>query len=354
MGVQTGEYCGAETAVSFGDPRAEFAALVQGCGIYDLGWRATFRISGKDRVRWLNGMVSNNIRDLPAGRGNYNFVLDAQGHIRGDLYVYNLGEYFLAGTECAQLEKLLSLLRKYIIMDQVELTDISHELTAIGVQGPQALKVLGKARFEGPLPQPLELIEIAWRGNKLWATRIADERFHTYEIWMPPAEAEGVWDTLVAAGGTPIGMQALEMFRVAAGIPRYGVDIRERDLPQETGQQQALNFSKGCYIGQEIVERIRSRGHVHRTLSGLLVEGSPPAPGAKITLDGKDVGEVTSAIAVPLDSGERVLALGYLRREAARPGVSLSVDGAGARLTTLPVPEIFSQEQNYAKQEKRA
>jgi aminomethyltransferase len=136
-------------------------------------------------------------------------------------------------------------------------------------------------------------------------------------------------------------MEALEMFRVAAGVPRYGLDITDRDLPQETSQQQALNFNKGCYIGQEIVERIRARGNVHRILAGLVIESTKPAKG-KVELNGKEVGEVTSAAAVPSAAGDHVLALGIIRREAALPGTMVTVNGAAATVATLPFPEACS------------
>jgi folate-binding protein YgfZ len=353
IGANMGEYCGAETATSFGDAQAEFAALTGGCGLYDLGWRARFRIAGRDRIRWLNGMVSNNIRELPAGRGNYNFVLNPQGHIQGDLYVYNCGESFLAGTERSQFDHLLALLRRYIIMDQVELTDANDELTALGIQGPQAKQVLGKTELQLASAdrtwdsiEALELLEVAWHGHKLLATRMADSRFETYEIWLPPSVAGVLWDELASAGATPVGMDALEMFRVAAGVPRYGLDIGEKVLPQETGQMHALNFSKGCYIGQEIVERIRSRGSVHRSFTGFIVEGPVPSYGAKIKLNDKEVGEVTSALAVPLPNGtSQVFALGYIRREAAQPSTKVEVNGAPATVTPPPFPEVSATAQ---------
>jgi folate-binding protein YgfZ len=136
-----------------------------------------------------------------------------------------------------------------------------------------------------------------------------------------------------------VGSEALEMDRVARGIPRYGVDLRERDLPQETGQEHALNFSKGCYIGQEIVERIRSRGNVHRTLIGLEVEGEPPQPGTKVFAADKEVGEVTSAARAPFGDGMRTLALGYLRREAATPGAKVKVSEQVGTVKSLPFRE---------------
>ncbi len=124
------------------------------------------------------------------------------------------------------------------------------------------------------------------------------------------------------------------------GVPRFGIDLRERDLPQETGQQHALNFAKGCYIGQEIVERIRSRGNVHRMFTGFEVRGNPavepPAPGTKVRVNDKDVGEITSAARIPFPDGERTLALGYVRREAAPPGATVQIGEQSATVQTLP------------------
>ena len=137
-----------------------------------------------------------------------------------------------------------------------------------------------------------------------------------------------------------MGPEAQEVHRIALGIPRYGQDIRERDLPQETEQTRALHFSKGCYIGQEIVERIRSRGSVHRKFTGFLVDGPLPAPGTKIQLDGKDLGEITSAASLPVEGGERRVALGYIRREAATPGKVLQAGDATAIVAELPFAGI--------------
>ncbi len=342
-GAKIGEYCGADTALSFGDPRAEFDALRSGCAVYDLGWRSKIIVSGKDRVRWLNGMITNNIRDLQPGRGNYSFLLTPQGHIQGDLYAYNRGEYLMVGTEQFQTANLLERLKKYIIMDKVELEDVSNRLTAIAVQGPKSDEVLAASGINPPQVEPMQIQDFTWNSIGLSITRMASDTFLTYELWMSAENASAVWDALVAGGATPVGMDALELFRVAAGIPRFGQDIRDRDLPQETAQEQALNFSKGCYIGQEIVERIRARGAVHRTLAGLALDGAqPPTPGSKITANGKEVGEVTSPLRVPSGTGERTLALAVLRREASRPGTQVQIGEATATVSELPFPEASS------------
>ncbi len=335
-GARMGQYCSAETAAAFTEARAEYLALRSGCGVYDLGWRAKIKVTGEDRVRWLNGMISNNMRDLPPGRGAYNFVLNAQGRILGDLYAYNRGDSFLLGTERFQVPKLLPLLQRYIIMDKVELMDISDELTAIAVQGPNSVEVLRNAGFDVSRLQSLQVEETVWRGLVVSLTRMASNDYLSYEVWAAPSNLRDIWDELVTAGATPVGTGALEMFRVAAGIPRYGQDIRERDLPQETGQMHALSFTKGCYVGQEIVERIRSRGAVHRSFSGFVVESGTPVLNSSIARDGKDVGELTSLLAVPTAKGDRILALGYVRREAGAAGTSLSAGGAQVRVEELP------------------
>ncbi len=339
-GALMGEYCGAETALSFGNSRAEFNALRSGCAVYDLGWRSRIVVSGKDRVRWLNGMITNNIRDLQPGRGNYSFLLTPQGHIQGDLYAYNRGDYLLLGTERWQTAGLLERLKKYIIMDKVELEDLSDRLTGIAIQGPRTAEVLAASGLAAPEVQSMEVADFVWNDIGLSVTRMASDRFLTYELCMSADNAPDLWDTLVSSGAAPAGMEALEMFRVAAGIPRFGQDIHERDLPQETGQDHALNFNKGCYIGQEIVERIRARGAVHRNLAGFVLEAEkPPAPGSKVLFGGKEVGEAGSILPVPSGSGERLLALGIVRREASKPGAQVQIGETPATAAELPFPE---------------
>lgn len=340
-GARTGEYLGVETALDFGQSRAEFDELRRGCGVYDLSWRGKIVVTGGDRVRWMNGMVTNNIKDLPLGRGNYNFLLNAQGRIQADLYVYNRGEYLLVDTDRAQVPRLLELFDKFIIMDDVEAANAEEKLTAIAVQGPNAREVLGRAGLPCSDPQPLEVVDATWQGFGISITRMASEVSDTFEIWLAPANAALAWDKLTEAGATPVGADALEMFRVAAGIPRYGLDIRDKDLPQETEQYQALNFRKGCYVGQEIVERIHSRGNVHRKFTGFIVQGAPPEPGTKVTTADKEIGEVTSALEVPAEGRSQALALGYIRREAATPGAEVRVNGSSATVATLPFKELL-------------
>jgi folate-binding protein YgfZ len=334
----------ASLATDFGDVRAEFDALLSGCAFYDLNSRMKIALTGSDRVRWLNGMVTNNIRDLAQGHGVYAFLLNPQGHILGDLYAYNRGDSLMIDSDQSQSEKLLATFDHYIIMDDVEVTNISEKLTAIGITGSKTRTVLRAAGFDIPELEPLQFVDLSWRSVPLTVVRGDNSSSNSYELWLSPDQERLLRDALTKAGATPAGATALELLRIAAGIPRYGQDIRERDLPQETEQQRALHFSKGCYIGQEIVERIRSRGNVHRKFTGFEVHGAMPALGAKIQSDGKDVGEITSVASLPLANGERPVALGYIRREVATSGKRVQAGSAQLSVAALPFAEVFQRE----------
>jgi folate-binding protein YgfZ len=335
-GGRMGEYAGVETASAFSNVVSEFRELNSGCAVYDLGWRAKVVISGEDRIRWLNGMVTNNVKDLPPNRGNYSFVLNPQGRILGDLYTYNRGDYLLIDTERSQLESLLKLFEHYIIMDDVEVSDQTDSLTAVGIQGPKATEVLQRAGIDDPGLDPMQVADLTWNGIGLSLARMASPEFPMYEVWASPANIAQVWNSLVQAGATPVGTEALEKFRIMIGFPKYGTDIRDRDLPQETDQAHALNFTKGCYVGQEIVERIRSRGNVHRKFHGFVLEGELPGRGVKLEADGKEVGELTSINRIPTSNGDRSVALGYIRREALERGAKITYPGGEAKPSEIP------------------
>jgi folate-binding protein YgfZ len=339
------DYRGAVTAVRFADPQLEFPALLNGCGVYDLGFRARISLTGGDRVRWLNGMVTNNIRDLASGRGVYAFLLNPQGRILGDMVVYNLGEMLIVETDRSQVEKIVATFDHYIIMDDVEVTNISEKQTTLGLAGPKSRAILNATGIEVPELQTLQMITPQCNCDcgcvECTVVRGEDVRRESYEIWLAPQDVHKTWQALLAAGATPVGSEALEMQRIVVGIPLYGVDIRERDLPQETEQLRALNFNKGCYVGQEIVERIRSRGAVHRKFTGFVVEGTAAIlSGAKIICDEKEVGEVTSVAVLSKPPGGRTIALGYIRREVGIPGREVTIGTSKVTVSQLPLDTV--------------
>jgi len=322
------------SAADFGDVRAEFYALLSGCGVYDLGWRAKILLTGGDRVRWLNGMISNNVRDLATGHGVYAFLLNAQGRIQADLYAFQRGGSLLIDTERSQLEKVLQAFDHYIIADDVEIKDISDQLTALGLTGPGSRKVLERAGIVVPELGYLQFVDARWNDVSITLLHSGEEAKDSWQVWIAPQHVSALRDTLAKAGARPSGTAALNLFRISRGIPQFRLDIRERDLPQETGQMRALSFTKGCYLGQEIVERIRSRGAVHRQFSAFVVEGPLPEMGTKIQGDGEEAGEITSSAVLPLPGGDRAVVLGYLRREAA----GKELQAGTARLTQTQTP----------------
>ena len=317
---------------------AEFRALITECGVYALDNRSKIVLTGEDRMRWLNGMVTNNVRDLAPGHGFYAFLLNPQGKIQGDLYALNRGEDIVLDIARDQTAKLLAIFDHYIIMDDVNVDDASDRLAAIGVQGPKARQVLRAAGIDVPELAPLQLSALTWRDSEMTLVRAEAWKGEGYEIWLSPEDSASLLQALTQAGATSIGAGARRFYRMAAGIPLFGEDIRERDLPQETGQERALHFAKGCYVGQEIVERIRSRGQVHRVFSGFDLAATCAA-GDKIAAEGKDVGEITSSATITLPTGERIIALGYLRREAF--GKELTVNGVPIQRHALPFQEIL-------------
>ena len=351
--MRVGAYRGAEAAACFSTPGREFSALLHGCGVYDLGYRARISLTGGDRTRWLNGMVTNNIRDLAVGRGVYTFLLNPQGKILGDMYCYHLGESIVVETDLSQVEKILATFDHYIIMDDVEVKNVSEGQTVVGLAGPNARAVLKDAGIEIPELQPLQIGKARCTCDcecvECTVVRGEDAAQEAYELWLDPKDVCKTWQALIAAGAVPVGSEALEMRRIAAGIPLYGVDIRERELPQETEQMRALNFNKGCYVGQEIVERIRSRGNVHRKFSGFLAEsGKAIAAGEKIFAGEKEIGEITSSAVLPTESGERTVALGYIRREAGLPGREVIIGSVKATVIQLPLAGVASAQRDDA------
>lgn len=327
------EYGGAVTIPYFDGTPLETHALVQSCGVFDLGYTSRIRVSGQDQVRWLNGMITNSAHALQEGASSYSFVLNAQGRIQGDLYAFRRASDFVLETTRDQRDVLMDWFNRYIIMDDVEIALIDGDLTAIGMAGPTAAAVLEKAGISVENLSTGSFSTANWSSAEITVCRIDDPIRPHYEIWISPEAVSLLWRAIVEAGAVACGSHAVETLRILSGTPRHGVDIRGRDLPQETNQTRALNFAKGCYLGQEIVERIRSRGTVHRSFGGFVLTGSTPSSGATLSVDGKPVGELTSIAALP---DGRQIALGYARRELSERSTTFDYDGGVAHAASLP------------------
>jgi folate-binding protein YgfZ len=314
-------YRGALTPLELDAAEREIAALVLGAAVHDLGWLRRVAVRGEDRFRWLSGMVTNTVNELGANSGAWNLVLNAQGRIQGDLHVWRedgqvAGEASLELEIAAeQYDRLLAHLDHFIIMDDVELAARIEE-TALGLTGPLAGEVLRRLGLPAPV-DPVRSARGAWNGLDVRVARGFGVLTPHFELWVEADRIGALWEALKEAGASPVGCASLEAFRIAEGIPAYGVDIAERDLPQETSQLRAISFNKGCYLGQEIVERIRSRGSVHRHLRALELSGPAPEAGTELTMDGgAAAGQIRSAAELRLGTGSRVFALAMVRGEA--------------------------------------
>ena len=296
--------------------QVQLAALLEGTGVValdDIGW---ISVTGEDRVRWLNGMTTNSIEQLKPGQSNYNFFLSAQGRIQGDAVALALQRSILLGTARTRVPALIELLDRFIIMDDVELSE--HPSFGILVAGPYAGQTLAAIGIPvSDLAPDTFTATDDWRGLKVAILHTYSPLVPRFELWAESPEViVALNEALIAVGATACTAEALNHLRILEGTPLYGTDIRDKELPQETAQTRALHFAKGCYLGQEIVERIRSRGNVHRTFHAFQLTGDLPPAGAILEFSGKPVGELTSAATIPLASGPIHLALGYIRREA--------------------------------------
>ena len=354
----------------------EIATLLAGVAVHDLGWLRRVAVRGEDRFRWLSGMVTNTVNDLGANAGAWNLVLNAQGRIQGDLHVAREGDELTLVIAASQYDRLLAHLERFIIMDDVELAPLSE--TALGLTGPLTADLL--ARLGLPVSQePLTSASAAWNGQQIRVVRAYGALAPHYELWVRAAQIPELWQALVEAGAHPVGAASLEAFRIAEGIPAYSIDIDERDLPQEAvpqltafpgviksvranseqlaPPQVALSFNKGCYLGQEIVERIRSRGSIHRHLRSLELFGAVPAVGAALTLEGGAVaGQITSAAELALPTGSRVFALSMMRSEAevGNQSFTYTTDAATGTARILAAPPVLESSQRVSKTNRKA
>ncbi len=327
-------YCGASTPLELDARERETEALASGAAVHDLGWMRRVEVRGEDRFRWLSGMVTNMVSDLAANAGAWNLVLNAQGRIQGDLWVWRDGDNVELEIAADQFDKLLAHLNHFIIMDDVELVPLEDE-AAMGLTGPLAGDVLAGVGL--PLLDEMLTQAVAqWNGGEIRIRRSYGAIAPHYELWAAPSILQQLWSAVIHAGAAPVGFGSLDAFRIAEGMPLYGIDMAERDLPQETSQMRAISFNKGCYLGQEIVERIRSRGNVHRHLRQLELLGPAPAQGTELFPESidtvpenagarmdKPAGHITSAASLPLAGGSRTFALAMIRAEAETGGRAL-------------------------------
>ena len=336
LGATFTETAGWSMPANFGRVEEEYRAVRQAVGVIDLSHRSLVRITGSHRQRFLQAMVSNDTANLEPGQGCHATLLTNHGKLVADFVVYADPDAYWLDLEPGLAPSLINALDFFIIADDVELADATAEWGLLSLQGPDAEELLMLACGQ-ELPSMPRFSHTTCRLGGCDARLIA--RSHTgedgYQLLAPMAALPALWEALWgyrhACEWRAVGLEALEILRIEAGVPVFGRDMTEDTIPVEANLTDAISYTKGCYVGQEVMARLDARGHVNRRLMGLRLEGdAPPRAGDIIVSPEREVGWVTSAaFSLML---QQPIAMGYIRREVNAPGTQLSVQSNGATL----------------------
>src|SRR5665213_1854703 len=348
LGARFAELNGAEVVSDYGDWPGEYQALHESAGVMDLSFRSRICLVGADRARFLHGQVTNDVKQLRAGEGCYAAITTAKGKTESDLNIFCLADELLLDFEPGLTEKISARLEKFIVADDVQIVDAAPHYGLLSVQGPKAEAVVRALNLFAEIPgKPSGSVKISdVTLGDIYLANLPRLGTSGFDLFVPNNSLGAVADKLIAAakqiGGRACGWQAFDTARIEAGIPRFGADMDETNIPLECGiESRAITYTKGCYIGQEVINRVHSVGHVNRELRGLRLADdlkSLPARGDKLFSSGKEVGHVTSTVKSPALNAN--IALGYVRREANQIGNELTLqttDGVSpAKIMELP------------------
>lgn len=334
-------FFGVDLPVDYGAPDNEWRLARETVALFDTNYHAIFELTGPDRARYLNAVTTADIKALVDGRGVQGLLLSAQGRILAEIGTYALPEKLLLLSHLQVRQRTFETLDKFIIMDDCTLADVSDQFASCALGGPQA----GGAVFVAcgvPLDSLDEFSHVPAHiaGADCRLIRRSHFGFPGAEFIAPREKIGDVWRALLGAaktqGGNPVGYSALNALRLEAGIPWFGSDYDQRVIPHEAGLEIShISYTKGCYTGQEIVERVRSRGQVNRRLTLLqFFTENPPASGTPLLAGGKEVGHVTSAATSPVTRAN--LGFGYVRREHSALGTYLDFNGGTAAVIEPP------------------
>jgi len=323
-GAVFGESSGWLVPLRYGDPITEHRAVMGATGLLDRSMVGKVVVTGRDRATFLQGMLSNDIKALQPGQGCPAAFLDAHGKVVSLLAVYVLEDRILLELPAGSTEKFLQTIDKFLISEKAYFEAADDAYVVLSVQGPGAEKTLAGLTGASLAAEPYSHQEVSIAGEPARIVRRRHAVTPGFDCWTAATNGPALWKALREAGGVPVGAQAAEVLRVEAGIPAFGADVDENLILPETRLDQLVSYTKGCYIGQETVARVKYRGHVNRGLSGLVVDGEQvPAPGDVVVAEDKEVGRVTSAVrSVALG---KPIALGYVRREHFEPGSAVAV-----------------------------
>jgi folate-binding protein YgfZ len=339
-GARFGAPCGAELPLDYGDAAAEYDAVRTRVGLLDHGDAGVLEVTGRDRASFLHAMLSNDVTSLAPGQGCAAAFLDIHGKVQVTLRLLVLDDRVLVITPSGRAATTSAALDHYLFSEKAVFRDATAEMFMLTLAGPEAL-ALAKRLTGTAAPERSWSHEAAHLGTIALRLVRGDGQTGEDEVWLvgPAADGPVVWRAALAGGARPIGLTAKNALRIEAGTPCDGHDVDETVLLPEIPIEHLVSYTKGCYIGQEVVVRIRDRGHVNRHLRGLLLEGERvPAAGATVLAAGQEIGQVTSA-AWSFGRG-RPVALGFVRRQHAEPGtpVAVRIDGSVVPATVSALP----------------
>src|SRR3954451_10314502 len=322
---------------------AAYEAARHRAAFIDRSHRGRIVVSGTERASYLQGLLTNDIAGLTAGHGCYTAYLTAQGRMIADLFVYELGDVLLLTLTAGVKDVVLAKLDQFIFSEDVQLGDVTATFAQIAVVGPAsssaAASIVAGMAEETLRGMPLHgNARAEWSGGPVIITRIDDAGEPGFDLYVDHAQAGALKAALVQAGAVELDEATAEALRVESGAPLFGRDMDQETIPLEAGiESRAISFTKGCYVGQEVIIRVLHRGHgrVARKLVGLTIDGpDAPSPRAAIFAGGREAGHVTSSTMSP--ALQRPIALGYVHRDFVEPGTSVTIGSANAHVTTVP------------------
>jgi len=326
----------------YGPVDVEVSAVRGGAAMIDLGDRVKVAVRGSDRTSFLDGLVTADLKVLDPGSLAYGLVLTDKSRVVGDLMIYALEDAFILDVEGSQAGPLLAYIQKFLVSDDVVLEDMTPA-AHLEVHGPDAPAVLTQALGQDvrSMPEGRFIRFVTGKRAQGIISRISGFGVPGFAVWATASSLDAQWSALARRGTTPFGRDAYNVLRIEAGRPRVGADMSEDTLALEVAPAGAISFTKGCYVGQEIVARGTYRGHMNRKLLGLQVDGDlPPERGDRVRTVAGDVGAVTSGAWSP--TLRRFVALALLRVDSVTPTTGLFVDRGGwdLRATLRPLPFV--------------
>jgi aminomethyltransferase len=301
--------------------------------LFRLATRTVLEVTGEDRTRWLDGMISADVVSLGVGEGAWGLLLTRQGRVVADLHVLSRTGCLWLELESSVAKTVHDRLAAYVIADDVTLAE--RDVARLALEGPGAARVLEAASGAAVALSPHAACELQVAGAPVTAAAYGFTGQPAFQLFVARAAEASVAEALLTAGAVAADAETLECLRVEAGLPRVGAELDESVLPAEAHLDAAISETKGCYTGQEVVTRMRTRGRVAHLLVGLrLGEGPLPERGAEIVRDGARIGQLTSAVRSP---AEGAIGLGFVKQDAAAAGTEVQVGDASARIVELPI-----------------